>query len=178
MDSRQIQKSYELWRAKYYPMADLDDRLEPFLAQEIHPESSAKVCWLRAVREAFFLSTESMSQKLNVSRSAYWKMEQAEEKGTITLNALAKAAKAMDCELVYAIRPKTKKRFSEVIWKTLQEKAIQHHWVRSRPEMRKVAALAFIAREYMVNTRFRRAQQWSERIPNDKFADEGRLELW
>ena len=52
---------------------------------------------------------------LDVARAAYSKYEDCEERGSIRLATLAKAAEAMDCELVYAIRPKSKKYFSNII---------------------------------------------------------------
>jgi hypothetical protein len=51
-----------------------------------------------------------------VNQSTYSRLELSEEAETITLNKLRMAAEALDCELVYAIRPKCRKPFAEIIW--------------------------------------------------------------
>jgi hypothetical protein len=84
-------------------------------------------------------------------------------RGSITISALAKAAEAMDCELVYAIRPKKKVRFSSQIWHPLLKASLNKWWVVSRPEIRKSDALAAVANQTMNEPQFRRKQGWSER---------------
>jgi predicted DNA-binding mobile mystery protein A len=63
--------------------------------------------WLRAVREALGLSLEDVGRKIGISRSHVRWFEIAEERERITLEKLRHVAEAMDCELVYAIVPKT-----------------------------------------------------------------------
>jgi predicted DNA-binding mobile mystery protein A len=62
--------------------------------------------WLRAVREAVGLTQGHVAEKAGVKRQSYAQFETAEEKGTITLGSLRRAAEAMDCELVYFVVPK------------------------------------------------------------------------
>jgi predicted DNA-binding mobile mystery protein A len=62
--------------------------------------------WLRAVREAVGLTQGSVAARASVKRQSYSQFETAEEKGTITLGSLRRAAEAMDCELVYFLIPK------------------------------------------------------------------------
>lgn len=62
--------------------------------------------WLRAVREAVGLTQGTVAARASVKRQSYSQFETAEEKGTITLGSLKRAAEAMDCELVYFVIPK------------------------------------------------------------------------
>jgi len=62
--------------------------------------------WLKAIREALGMTTTQLAKRLGVVQSRAVAIEQAEAKGTITLNSLEKAAHAMDCRLVYALVPR------------------------------------------------------------------------
>jgi predicted DNA-binding mobile mystery protein A len=62
--------------------------------------------WLRAVREAVGLTQAEVAEKAAVKRQSYAQFENAEERGSITLASLRRAAEAMDCELVYFVAPR------------------------------------------------------------------------
>ncbi len=62
--------------------------------------------WVKAIREALGMTTTQLAQRLGVVQSRVVAIEQAEAKGSITLNSLEKAAHAMDCRLVYALVPR------------------------------------------------------------------------
>ena len=62
--------------------------------------------WLKAIREALGMTTTQLAKRPDVVQSRAVAIEQAEAKGTITLNSLEKAAHAMDCRLVYALVPR------------------------------------------------------------------------
>jgi len=62
--------------------------------------------WLRAVREAIGLTQGRVAARAAVKRQSYSQFEAAEEKGSISLASLRRAAEAMDCELVYFVVPK------------------------------------------------------------------------
>lgn len=62
--------------------------------------------WLKAIRESLGMTTAQLGKRLNVTQSRAVAIEQAEVKGTITLNSLEKAAHALDCRLVYALVPR------------------------------------------------------------------------
>jgi predicted DNA-binding mobile mystery protein A len=62
--------------------------------------------WLRAVRDAANLSQDKVANKLGTKRQSYAQMETAEERGSITVNSLRRAAESMDCELVYFLVPR------------------------------------------------------------------------
>lgn len=67
----------------------------------IRPKSG----WVRAVRGALGMSQAALAKRLKVTPSAVHQLEQAELSGGITLSRLAEAARALDCQLVYALIP-------------------------------------------------------------------------
>jgi predicted DNA-binding mobile mystery protein A len=62
--------------------------------------------WLRAVREAVGLTQGEVAKRAGVKRQSYAQFESAEERGSITIGSLRRAAEAMDCELVYFVAPR------------------------------------------------------------------------
>lgn len=77
--------------------------------------------WLKAIRESLGMTTSQMGKRLGVVQSRAVAIEQAETKGTITLNSLEKAAQAMNCRLVYAIVPR--KPLEELVKDRAHQKA-------------------------------------------------------
>ena len=62
--------------------------------------------WVKAIREALGMTTAQLAKRLGVSQPRVVAIEQAEAKGTITLDSLERAAHALDCRLVYALVPR------------------------------------------------------------------------
>jgi len=62
--------------------------------------------WLRAVREAIGLTQSVVAARIGVKRQSYAQLETAEERGSITIASMNRAAEAMGCELVYFIIPR------------------------------------------------------------------------
>ena len=83
----------------------LEQRLESLKAARASAQRPARG-WLRAVRNAVGLSQEDLAKKLGVKRQSYAQLETAEERRSISLASLQRAAEAMDCELVYFIVPR------------------------------------------------------------------------
>lgn len=52
------------------------------------------------------MTTTQLGQRLGVSAAAVAKIENNEHRGAIRLETLARAANALDCDLVYAIVPR------------------------------------------------------------------------
>jgi predicted DNA-binding mobile mystery protein A len=73
------------------------------LAQDRPPAGG----WISAVRQAIGMSVAQLADRLGISRTSLAKMEQREVDGGITLDALRRAADALDCDVVYAIVPRT-----------------------------------------------------------------------
>lgn len=113
------------WKMQMIAQRELDRELKPFLmARRVHRPSGG---WLRAVRKALGLSAAAMAKKLRVCPSAVYQMERAERGDKISLQGLKQAARALSCEMVYAIVP-NKGNFEEhatknVKWMVLRQKA-------------------------------------------------------
>lgn len=63
--------------------------------------------WIKAIRTALEMTSAQLAERLSVDQSQVIKLEKAEANDAITLKSLRKIANALDCELVYAIVPKT-----------------------------------------------------------------------
>jgi len=63
--------------------------------------------WLRAIREGLNMSLEEVGKALGQSKKRILDFEHAEADDRITLKSLRRVAGAMDCELVYALVPKS-----------------------------------------------------------------------
>jgi len=62
--------------------------------------------WIKAVREALGLTSAQLGKRLNVSQPRVIEIEKNEVTGKITLDSLEKAARALNCRLVYAFVPR------------------------------------------------------------------------
>ena len=118
---------------------------------------------LEQTRKALLLSTSTVAKNLRISRAGYCSLEESETKGSISLSTLTKAAEAMDCELVYLLRPKNKLNFAENIWNKILPAAIKHPWMTACDPKKKEKALAFIAKQFMNDPPFRKSQGWVRR---------------
>lgn len=162
LTEEELKKAFRYWLMKY-TAREAEEPLGPFLSEKIKPFVVGNQSWLKTARKGLFLSAATVADKLKVARAAYSKYEECEEKGSITLATLAKAAEAMDCELVYAIRPKSKKYFSNIIWEILSTQSQLHPWIKKCNPKKRGEALAFIAIKYMSDPKFRVQQGWSQR---------------
>ena len=61
--------------------------------------------WIRAIRDALGMTTAQFGRRMGVSQPRAVQIEQAEKDGSITLETLSRAARALDCQLVYALVP-------------------------------------------------------------------------
>ena len=62
--------------------------------------------WIKAIREALGMTTRQLAGRIGVGQSRAVDIEKGEVSGSITLDSLARAAHALDCELVYALIPR------------------------------------------------------------------------
>ena len=62
--------------------------------------------WIKAIREALGMTTAQLAQRIGVSQPRVVAIEKAEKNASITLDSLERAARAMDCRVVYALIPK------------------------------------------------------------------------
>ncbi len=62
--------------------------------------------WIKAIREALGMTSAQLAKRLNVSQPRVLGIENAEVSGSIKLESLERAARALDCRLVYALVPR------------------------------------------------------------------------
>jgi len=74
--------------------------------------------WIKAIREALGMTTRQLARRIGVVQSRAVDIEKAEVSGSITLDSLARAARVLDCELVYALVPR------KPLEKMIEERAI------------------------------------------------------
>lgn len=107
----------------------LDARLTRI--KEVTPDPPPHRGWIRAIRQALGMSTTELAARMGVTQSRVSVIEQGETRGTIKLETLRRAASALDCELVYALVPRTS--LSEAVRSQARRKAaghlrnVQHH---------------------------------------------------
>ncbi|MGO1245244.1 MAG: mobile mystery protein A [Sphingobacterium sp.] len=112
----------------------LNDKLKVFkVAQSIQTPSRG---WIKAIRTTLGMSLEQIGKKLGVSKQNIQSLEKREKEGSITLNSLKEAARAMDMEVVYALVPKdesldklierkAEKLAKEIVFRTTQNMALE-----------------------------------------------------
>jgi predicted DNA-binding mobile mystery protein A len=62
--------------------------------------------WVRAIRESLGMSHADLGVRLGVTAASVSDMERSELERRVQLSTLARAADAMDCDLVYAFIPR------------------------------------------------------------------------
>lgn len=80
----------------------LDRRLAPLRGVEVARPPRG---WIRALRDALGMSSTELAARMGLSQSRVAPIEQAEVSGSIRLDTLERAARALDCRLVYALVP-------------------------------------------------------------------------
>ena len=82
----------------------LDKRLN--LIQTIDIFARPSRGWIKAIREAIGMTTAQLAKRLGVSQPRVLGIEKAEVSGSIKVESLERAARALDCRLVYALVPR------------------------------------------------------------------------
>jgi len=83
----------------------IDRSLEPFGGTQA--VNRPRRGWLRSLREALGITMREVARKIRKTPQTVASFEKSEAADRITLQTLRHYAEAMDCELVYAIVPKT-----------------------------------------------------------------------
>lgn len=83
----------------------IERRLVPW--RRLGHASQPKAGWIRTIRQVLGMSATQLAARLGVTRQTLADYEQAERSGRVTLDTLRKVAAAMQCELVYALVPRT-----------------------------------------------------------------------
>ena len=69
--------------------------------------SRPTIGWVKAIRETLGMSATAFAQRVGMTHAGVHKLEAAEASDAITLASLRKLAQALDCELQYALIPRT-----------------------------------------------------------------------
>ncbi len=86
----------------------LDEALAPF--QDLRNRPAPRLGWLRTIREALGMTARQLAARTGKSKTSVLSTERNEVSGTVQLNSLQNLADAMDCDVVYAIVPRTSLR--------------------------------------------------------------------
>lgn len=78
------------------------DQLRPAVPLAARPSGG----WIRAIRESLGMSLDDFAARLDVTKSTASRMEASERDGRIQLDTLARAANALDCDVVVALVPR------------------------------------------------------------------------
>ena len=83
---------------------NLDKRLYPLMNRDAFPRPPRG--WIRAIRESLGMTTAQLASRLRIAQPSAVGLEKAEADNAITLQSLERAARALDCTLVYALVPR------------------------------------------------------------------------
>jgi len=86
-------------------LQQMDALLEAWRGSQL--SSRPRSGWVRAIREAMGMSAAAFARRLGMTPVGVRKLESSEASDTITLASLRKLAQALDCELRYALVPRT-----------------------------------------------------------------------
>lgn len=92
---------------KLLALEQMDARLPRLreAAEEIRQQTPTSG-WVKAIRSALGMSDRSFAKRLGVQHGSMQELERNEQKGSVTLESLRRAAATLDADLVYAIVPR------------------------------------------------------------------------
>ena len=92
-------------RTEKLQIRQLDDVLASFKElRERHPPDSG---WTNVVRETLGMSIQQLATRIGMSKTAVASAENNEARGTVQMDTLRRLADGLECDLVYAIVPRT-----------------------------------------------------------------------
>ncbi|MGE0201784.1 MAG: mobile mystery protein A [Candidatus Melainabacteria bacterium] len=77
--------------------------------------------WIRAVRDALGMTSTQLAARIGIAQPTLQDYERREMEDAITLKSLQKAARAMNCRLIYAIVPEDS--LNSILWKQAERRA-------------------------------------------------------
>ena len=92
-------------RFKHLKIRQVDSALAPF--REILDVDRPGTGWIRAIREASGMSIRQLAERMGASKTTAATLERNEAVETIKLSSLRAVGAALDCDLVYALVPRT-----------------------------------------------------------------------
>jgi predicted DNA-binding mobile mystery protein A len=94
-------------RSKSEKSTLLRQQLDQQLSQLRGASSRPLKGWVRSVREALGMSGKQLAARLGVEPPRVTELEKAEVSGSLTLRSLQRAGEALNCDVVYALVPRT-----------------------------------------------------------------------
>ena len=107
---------------RFHARRQLDDRYES--VRSLGDLGRPHKGWIRAVRDALGMSGSELAARMGVSQQVVSEIERSERMATTRIETLSRAAEAMDCELVYALVPRT--TLEETVRTQARRKALRH----------------------------------------------------
>jgi predicted DNA-binding mobile mystery protein A len=95
--------------------------------RDAHLSARPQGGWAHAIRDALGMTAAALARRMGMTHAGVRKLEKSEADDAITLATLRKLANALDCELQYALVPRTS------LEQTLKDRAIQVARERLRP---------------------------------------------
>jgi predicted DNA-binding mobile mystery protein A len=98
---------------------NIDKRLNPLMNADAFARPPRG--WIRAIREALGMTTAQLAKRLNIAQPSAVGLEKAEASKSISLETLERAARALDCTLVYVLVPR--KPLEQIVQERAHERA-------------------------------------------------------
>lgn len=80
--------------------------------------------WIRTLRDALGMSGADLARRLGVHQSRISAIERGEREQTIKIETLARAAEALDCDLIYVLVPRSS--LDEMVADQARRRAVEH----------------------------------------------------
>jgi predicted DNA-binding mobile mystery protein A len=112
----------------------IEKKLRPWTA--LRTDSVPPSGWIKAVRGALGMNTRQLAERVGVKQSNITRLEEREPSGKVTLERLAKTARAMNCKLIYAIVPNDRYADLEAIVEDRAKNLAQQLVLRTEHSMR------------------------------------------
>jgi|UPI000687620E predicted DNA-binding mobile mystery protein A len=71
--------------------------------------------WLRQIRQVYGVTVADVARRVGITQQALFRLERAENKGTITLKKLRRVADVLECDVVYALVPRERTLISKAM---------------------------------------------------------------
>ena len=106
----------------------LDERARALRDLPSSAKASPHGGWIRAIRDALGMPRRALARRMRVGEKRIQQMELGEARGNITMGTLARAADALDCELIVALVPRVP------LETTVQQRRLKlaNEWIRTR----------------------------------------------
>ena len=128
----------------------MEKKISPW--KKLRAEKSPPSGWLKAVRGALGISTRQLAKKCGVQHSSILRLEKNEIQEKVSIKSLKKIASAMNCQLLYAIVPKTGYNSLETIIDH-QAKLLAHKLIKKATHTMQLEAQGISSKEIKNQTK-------------------------